>query len=186
MRAELSTRADGAPYEGAEGPQFDKLIKATANRLLAMLVASDDSRALVSSFRTYKVDVSKSAKTLLTSDRPVTVSAQLIATDAFMVLPYAPYRLLILAHREAVFAAQDPTALVGGINSAIVEQSDDMVIAADRAETEMVDHLFLRPGPDVTRDSIGLIRRESPLIEWTPFGQRHSRHDKASMRSLGR
>ena len=188
IRSELSERIDDAPFRDLTGEELERGIKATANRLLEMLVKNADAQSVVSKFKTYKIDVSKSSRSLLTSDRPITLSAQLVSSDAFMIMPYAPDRLVILTHLEAIahaFASQDATTLVTGINQAVVEQSVDVVIATDERATAMVDRLFLRPQPNRILDSIGLIRRRSPYTDLRPREREFSRHDKRKMRYLG-
>lgn len=178
LRTELSVRTDGAPYEGAEGLQFENILKATTNRLLAMLVDSTEGKAMVSKFRTFKIDVSGASKRLLTSDRPVIVSATLVAPDAFIILPYAPDRLMIMAHTEEVakcFSAQNPTTLVKGINEAIVEQSEDVIVASNNEALRMIDRLFLRSRKKHSVDTIGLIRRKTPLVDSVPVSGKFDR-----------
>ena len=128
IRSELATQTCGAPYEGLEGEAFDHALKSTANRLLNALVENADASSVVSQFQTFGIDVSTARRTLLTSDRPITSSALLIAPDAFVILPYAPYRLLVLARDAKVaeaFASQDATVLVEGINQAVVGTVDE-------------------------------------------------------------
>jgi hypothetical protein len=188
IRAELAERTEGAPYRDLEGDEFERVLKATANRLLAMLVQSANAATIVSRFKIFRIDVGSASKKLLTSDRPITVSEQIIAPDAFMILPYAPDRLALLAHREAIaksFSSQDPNVLVAGINRAVVEQSEDIVIAADQDARRMIDGLFMHPQSDRARDGIGLIRRKSPLINLQPKLRTFSRHNKRSMGYLG-
>lgn len=188
IKTELAVRTDGAPYEGKKCPSFEILVKATANRLLAHLVDSEHGKSIISNFKIFKINVRNSKKLLLTSDRPISVSADLVSPDAFITLPYAPDRLLVLTSRESVaraFSSQDPTALVVGINKAIVEQSEDIVIAADSSASRMIDRLFLRHQTGTVTDSIGLIRRKAPLIEGAPPLQRFSRHNKKAIRYLG-
>jgi len=188
IRGELAKQSRGAPFEGLEGEAFDHALKSTSNRLLNALVESADASSVVSQFQTFGIDVTDARRTLLASDRPITVSAMLIAPDAFMILPYAPHRLLVLARDPRVaqaFASQDATVLVEGINQAVVEQSMDVVIAADANATAMVDRLFMRPQPGRVLDSIGLIRRKSPLIDLRPKAREFSRHRKNAMRYLG-
>ncbi|WP_417616678.1 DUF4238 domain-containing protein [Parasphingorhabdus sp.] len=187
IRTELAKRTDGAPYKGLKGRDFDKVLKSTANRLLAMLVESPEGTSILSKFKAFRIDTGGASKKLLTSDRPITVSAQLIASDAFIILPYAPDRLVVLTHHEPIassFSSQDPNTLVEGINQAVVEQSEDMVVAADESATRMINRLFLRPQPDRVLDSIGLIRRKSPLINLKPKTRNFSRHNKSSLRYL--
>jgi hypothetical protein len=188
IRTELTAQQRGAPYEGLEGEQFDRVLKATANRLLSMLVENADASSVVSQFHTFKIQMRGARRQLLTSDRPITLSAMLIAPDAFMILPHAPDRLLILARDGEIarsFATQDPTVLVEGINQAVVEQSHDIVIASDTQAKGMVDRLFLRPQPGRILDSLGFIRRKSPYRDLRPKVRAFSRRDKASMRYLG-
>jgi hypothetical protein len=188
IRDELATRIEGAPYEGLEGEQFERAVKATANRLLAMLVESHDSTARISRFKAFRIEVGGTQNTLLTSDRPLTLSAQLIAPDAFMMMPYAPDRLVILTHMKEIadaFSSQDPDVLVDGINQAVVEQSQDIVVAADKRSAEMIDRLFMRPAPDRVLDPIGLIRRRSPYVDLRPRVRTFSRHNKKAMKYLG-
>lgn len=185
LREELAVNTDGAPYEDAEGPEFDTLVKATANRLLAELVESERGVSLMTAFRAFRIDVSSSSKALLTSDRPLSCSTQLVSPDAFIILPYAPDRLVVLAHKEAIarsFSSQNATALVVGINQAIVEQSEDIIIAADDSATGMIERLFMRPQPGRVFDPIGLIRRKAPLVERPMLAPAFSRHRKAAMR----
>jgi hypothetical protein len=188
IRDEMVEKLDEAPFRDLTGEAFDASLKSTANRLLAALVESPRGEAIVSKFKTFKVDVRRSTRTLLTSDRPITVSAQLVAADAFMILPYAPDRLVILTHHEAIanaFASQPATTLVKGINEAVVEQSADIVIAQDDSARAMIDRLFLRPQKGRETDSIGLIRRRSPLVDMQPRTRHFSRHDKTALKYLG-
>jgi|GEM_PF-1724502 hypothetical protein len=171
IRNELAKRTDGAPYEGATGEKFDILVKATANRLLAALIESPDSNRRLSEFRAYKIEVGPARRGLLTSDRPVNASAQLIAPDAFLLVPYAPDRLLILTHKQEIarsFASQRPEDLVFGINEAIIDQAEELVVASDRSAEALINDRFLRPPSNLQKDSIGLIRRKAPFIDLMP------------------
>lgn len=189
IRQELAQNTEGAPYETASGEHYEKLIKATANRLLATLVESPEGARVVGRFKVFATSLQGGQTKLLTADRPVTISAQLIAPDAFMILPYAPDRLAILAHDQRVaksFADQDPDVLANGINRAVVEQSQDIIVAADRTETKMIESLFMRPSQDVVFDSIGFIRRRSPFVDLMPQVRKFSAKRKRDMLYLGR
>ena len=61
----------------------------------------------------------------------------------------------------------------------------NVVIAADANAAAMVDRLFMRPQPSRVLDSIGLIRRKSPLIDLRPKVRDISRHRKNAIRYLG-
>jgi hypothetical protein len=189
MKRELAKHKEGAPYTGLTGQAFDDKLKATTNRLLAMLVEGETGLSIVSKFNAYRIVIRGASKTLVTSDRPLTVSRQLVANDAFMLLPYAPDRLLILTHHKAIadsFATQNPNNLVSGINQAVVEQSENIVVAADRQASKMIERLFLRRNPDHTLDPLGLIRRRSPLVDLWPKTRSFSRNSKRDMKYLGR
>lgn len=93
---------------------------------------------------------------------------QLIDDRAATAFQRLPDRLVILAHSEEVvrsFSSQPTDVLVAGINQAVVEQAKDIVIAADKNASRMVDRLFLRPQPDQIFDTIGTIRRRAPLVD---------------------
>ncbi len=163
----LKNQTDGAPYADLSGKEYEDKLHATSRRLLEMLVASDSGLSFVSKFRAGRIAVNGASKSLLTSDRPIMASAQLSANEAFMMLPYAPNRLLILTHHVSIaesFASQNPSKLVAGINQAIVEQSETVVIASDKQATRMIDRLFLRSQSGQNACPAGLIRRKSPLV----------------------
>jgi len=188
IKEELAKRTEDAPYRDLGGDDFERVLKSTANRLLAMLVGSSKGASILSKFKAFRIDISGASKALLTSDRPITVSAQLFGPEAFMILPYAPDRLLLLAHREAIaksFSSQKPNVLVAGINQAVVEQSEDIVIAADKDATRMINRLFLRPKPDRVFDAVGMIRRTPPTVDIAPQTRSFSRRDKTGMKYLG-
>lgn len=169
LRKDLAKQTDGAPYAGLIGKEYDDKLKATTNRLLAMLLESNDTLSHFSKFKAGRIVVTGASKSLLTSDRPMTASAQLIADDAYILLPYGPDRLLILTHDKLIarsfqFQADNyPNKFVSSINQAIVEQAETIVIANDTRATKMIDRLFLRPQPDRVVCPAGLIRRKAPM-----------------------
>lgn len=188
IRAELEERTADAPYRDLDGDAFDNAVKATANRLLASLIESDSAVKIITEFKIFKVQVGDTKQRFITSDRPITVSTQLISPDAFMIMPYAPDRLVILAKHETIatsFSSQYADVLVTGINTAIVEQSADIIVANDKSATRMIDRLFLQPSPGRIFDAIGLIRRDSPLRDMSPKVRQFSRHKKNEMKYLG-
>ena len=189
IRKELAERLGDAPEGVHDDPRFDGALSSTANRLLASLVGSPRGAEIVSRFKVFKVTAERARNRFLTSDRPITVSSQLIARDAFMILPYGPDRIAILCHDEEIaraFSSQDPDTLVHGINSAVVEQSKDVIIASDRAEGAMIARTFLRPRSDVVFDPVGLIRRKSPFTDLRPRVRTFSSRNKKAMLYLGR
>lgn len=189
MRAELTARLADSPEVVRSDPRFEDAVSTSANRLLASLVGSAEGAAIVSKFKVFRIPIQGTRAKLLTSDRPILVSSELITREAFMILPYAPDRLVILCHEEQIprsFATQNPDALVAGINQAVVEQSEDVIIAADRSQDAMIEKLFRRPQLDLQLDGLGLVRRKAPFVDLRPQPRRFSRHDKKGMLYLGR
>lgn len=189
IRRELADRREEAPFRDLEGADLERALKSMSVRLLEMLVGSDNGADLLTRLVPHQIRIRGASKTLLTSDRPVTVSAQLVAPDAFMVLPYGPDRMIVFTRIVDIarsFATQDPNVLVRGINCAVVEQAEDVVVGADRAALRMVDRLFLRPQPGTTRDPVGLIRRKAPFRDLFPRPRGISRHCKTDLKYLAR
>ena len=189
IRRELAEKREGAPFRDLEGAALERALKSMSIRLLEMLVGSDQGPTLLSRLVPHQIIIGDAGKTLLTSDRPVSVSAQLISPDAFMVLPYAPDRMIVFTKIPDIarsFATQDRNVLVRGINCAVVEQAEDIVVAADRDALRMVDKLFLRPQPGTTKDPVGLIRRKAPFRDLFPRPKGISRHRKTDLKYLPR
>lgn len=189
IRRELAAQREDAPFRDLEGAAFERALKSMSIRLLEMLVGSDDGATLLTQLIPHRIVIEGAGRTLLTSDRPVTVSAQLVAPDAFMVLPYGPDRMIVftkIADIARSFATQQRNVLVRGINCAVVEQAEDIVVAADRDAFRMVDKLFLRPQPGTTRDPVGLIRRRAPFRDLFPRPRGISRHRKTDLKYLAR
>lgn len=188
IRRELAEQRDETAFKNLKGIELEQVLKSMANRLLEMLVGSDEAARLLSQLVPHPITLHRARKQLLTSDRPVSVSAQLVSHDAFMILPHAPDRLIVFTKVPEIarsFATQDQDVLIKGINRAVVEQAEDIIIAADRHAIRMVDKLFLRPQAGTTRDPIGLIRRKAPLVDLVPKPRTISRHLKTGLKYLG-
>lgn len=185
IRRELLEKREGAPFRDLEGDELDRAVKAMSNRLLENLVGSDYGADLLTRLVPHPIIINGASKALMTSDRPVSVSGQLVSSDAFMILPYGPDRMIVFTRKADVarsFATQDKNILVKGINGAVVEQAEDIIVAADRDAYRMVDRLFLRPQPGMTRDPVGLIRRKAPFVDLFPKLPNVSRHRKNDLK----
>lgn len=173
LSVDISKQTNGAPFAGLIGKDYDDKLKATTNRLLLMLVQSNSTLSDFSKFKAIRIVIIGASKSLLTSDRPMTASAQLNAGDAYILLPYAPDRLLILTQHESIAKAfeyeanKNSNKFVSSINKAIVEQSENIIIADNKKPTRMIDKLFLRPHGHVVCPA-GLIRRSVPMSK-RPF-----------------
>lgn len=170
IRQYLATQGDGSPFIGLQADEVEVGLKAAANRLLERLVGSSYVE-MMSRLVPHRLLLPPGSKRLLTSDRPATMSAQLTSADAFMLLPYGPDRLIVFARLASIaqsFAVQRPNDLVYGINKAVVEQAEDLVIGSDRAALKMIDRVFLRNASGKTFDIMGHIRRRAPIFTVHP------------------
>ena len=87
IRTDLAGQTAVAPYKNLTGEALDNAVKSTANQLLAMLIESQEGANIVAKFKPFRIDVTGASRMLMTSDRPITVSGQLVSPDAFMILP---------------------------------------------------------------------------------------------------
>ncbi len=187
IRREIA-QSPGAPFQHLKGADLEQSVKSMANRLLEMLVGSAQAATLLAELVPHRIIVPSGTKSFLTSDRPVSVSGQLVSPDAFMALPYGPDRMILftkVADIARSFATQTPNILVKGINGAVVEQAEDLVVGSDDHARRMVDRLFLRPQPNTVRDPVGLVRRKAPFVDLSPKPRVFSRHRKADLKYLG-
>lgn len=181
LRNELQSRTEGTSYELMREVELKNAIYAATNRLLVELVNFEPSNRLISEFKVFKIDTSAASHKLVTSDSPINLSAQVASQDAFIMMPYKPDKLVILSHREAIvnsFASQNINALVKGVNRAIIEQSQELIITSDKKPKRLIEKLFLRPDKNTKFDNIGLIRRAPPLVDFTSTSPKFSRLNK--------
>ncbi|MBZ5763574.1 DUF4238 domain-containing protein [Rhizobium sp. VS19-DR104.2] len=86
-------------------------------------------------------DMPESAPELLTSDRPIMKSGELVASDDFVMLPIGPRTLFIaVGNAETVGRVQayDPAAQAAAVNRFIVERAQECVYGTDDAQLEFV------------------------------------------------
>ncbi|MEL7737508.1 DUF4238 domain-containing protein [Citromicrobium bathyomarinum] len=189
IQERLAEDTEGAPYEGLKGAAFEAKVKATANRLLANLVESPKGARILGKLDIHVLRLQSAGASFLTSDRPLSVSTQLVAPGAFLIMPYSPTSMLMLCNdREIVrsFATQGDKRLAAGINQAIVEQAHEIVVASNTKAMAMIDRLFLRPQPGSIFDEVGLIRRAAPYNDLRPKIRTFSSARKREMLYLGR
>ncbi len=185
LRHKLSLSTKNTPYESLEGEEQEKVLYSNTNRLLVELVNSNNGMEIISSFKLFTINTEGASLKLITSDLPVTVSSDFISENSFMMMPHSPDKIIILTHKEEViksFASQEKDVLVRGINMAIIEQSKELIIACSSKPKRLVERLFLRTQSNTKFDSIGLIRRNAPLIDFTHLNYNVSRSDKNSMK----
>lgn len=160
-------RCSDVPFQHLTGSDLDHALKSLTNRLMYLLIDSDQATQLLNHLTPHRIIVPRGTEAFLTSDRPVTLSAQLTSDEAFMLLPYGPDRLIVFSKSTRIvnsFVKQMPNNLVRGVNSAVIEQGEVLVVAADNHARSMVECLFLRRQPGITVDSLGHIRRKAPLV----------------------
>lgn len=96
---------------------------------------------------------------LLTGDDPVITSNGLGHARSFILLPVSPDVVFAAANDEAViraFASQEPKALERGLNDAICQQADKLVIANSNQQQRFVEN---RLGHYVEERRKGLLER---------------------------
>lgn len=164
------------------GPQaaesdIEDLLTAHVNNLLAEIIQSPESIERVARMKVVKIRLGRTQQRLLTSDRPTMLSQHVPGRDGFIVVPYGPDRLIVLANDKEVassFYTQDPGILAYAINEAVVLQAKSVVVAADDQAREFVDERFLKPGSVEASavDDNGMVRWKSPMIRLGPTGKR--------------
>ncbi len=136
------------------------MIHDRVNDLLVDLISSDTVIPEIAGMKVFRVPV-YSKRRLVTSDIPIMLSQGTRNRGAFIMLPYAPDRLIIFAREENValaFSTQEHDVLVNGINDAIVRQAQQVIIATDEAERTFIEERFTPfAAPDGAGDD-GLIR----------------------------
>lgn len=160
----------------AEAPFIEDHLTSNVNLLVAGLIESSSSVQQIASMKVFKICIDGAKKCLLTSDRPTMLSASLVGRDAFILFPYSPTRLIVLANDEKIaraFSSQDPDILVNAVNDAVVRQAQSVVIASDSDARDFVDERFLRhkTSDSSSIDPNGMFRWKSPLIRVRNFGK---------------
>lgn len=140
------------------------MIRDRVNDLLVDLISSNTIIPEIVGMKVFRVPVCAKRR-LLTSDTPIMLSQGTRNPRAFLMLPYAPDRLIIFAREENValaFSTQEGDVLVNAINDAIVRQARQVVISSDDAERVFIDERF-KPfsAPDGAGDD-GFIRWIAP------------------------
>ncbi|WP_158586871.1 DUF4238 domain-containing protein [Aurantiacibacter zhengii] len=144
LRDELAERMKSVPGFDASDPAQIMRIADSINDLLSDLISSRDMVPFVAEMRVFRVDVEAKVK-LLTCDIPLMQSHGIKRPDAFLMLPYAPNRLLILAHDERValsFSSQEKEALANAVNDAVVKQARQVVIASNDEARAFIEARF--------------------------------------------
>lgn len=162
LRNELAERMVGVRDFDAQDHGHRTLIADQINDLISDLISSDNIIRLVAGMRVFRIDV-ESRHRLLTCDLPLMQSQGLAQPQGFLMFPYAPNRVAILAHEEkvaAAFSTQETDVLAKALNDAVVRQAREFVIAADNASQRFVDNRFLRNSEPIPGD--GMMRWKVP------------------------
>jgi hypothetical protein len=89
----------------------------------------------------HTLDVSGSAATFLTSDRPVIMSATLSDPEAYVVMPIGPHKLFVAVNQSNVFeriAAKPIDAHVETINQLVVRHAARFVFGSDQTQLQFI------------------------------------------------
>lgn len=161
LRQELTDRMLDVEEFDPKRDSDRNMIRDHVNDLLADLISSDTMIPEILGMKVFRVPVYARRK-LLTCDIPIMLSQGTRNKGAFIMLPYAPDRLIIFAHEEEValaFSTQDHEALANAINDAIVRQAQQVVIATDDVERAFIDDRF---NPFMPPDGAGY----DGLVRW--------------------
>ena len=167
---------------GRIGPEasecdIEDLLTAHVNTLLADIIQSPTSIERVGRMKVFKIVLNRARRSLLTSDRPTMLSMNVPGRDGFIVFPYGPDRLIVLANDQEVaqaFYSQDHNSLANAVNEAVVLQAKSVIIACDDKERAFIEERFLRldaVAADALDDN-GMVRWKSPLTRLGPTGKR--------------
>jgi hypothetical protein len=162
MRNELADQMTGVCDFDPHDPAHRTMIADQINDLLSELITSDNMIRLIANMKVFRIDVNSKHK-LLTCDLPLMMSQGIAQPQGFLMFPYAPDRVAILAHDEkvaSVFSTQEPDILVKGLNDAVVRQAREFVIAADDNSRCFVENRFLRNPEPIPGD--GMMRWKVP------------------------
>lgn len=159
---ELKKRFEGIDLKYHEPLEFNEFDRDLVLDLVGDLISSDILIEAIGEMQAFRVDVPSDHK-LLTSDHPLIISQGIDHQDAFIILPYAPDRLVIFARRESTvarFSDQDPKLLAYELNDAVVRQARHFVISPDQSSRRFIDNRFLRNTKSLPGD--GILRWELP------------------------
>lgn len=162
LREEMTKRMTDAPGFDPENPIHQARVRDSVNDLLTQLISSQETIPLILGMKVYHVPI-RSKSRLITGDLPLMQSQGLKRADAFLMLPYGPDKLIILAHSADValaFSTQEPDVLVTALNDAVVRQARQMVISSDEGCRAFVEARFDPFGSPVPGD--GHIRWKAP------------------------
>lgn len=161
----------------ARESEIEDLLTAHVNTLLADIIQSPTSIERVGRMKVFKIVLNHAKRALLTSDRPTMLSMNVPGPDGFIVFPYGPDRLIVLANDPAVakaFYSQDPDALANAVNEAVVLQAKSVIIARDDQDRGFIEERFLRLDfvAAGALDENGMVRWKSPLTRLGLTGKR--------------
>lgn len=164
LRDELAARMSDIPDFDRANSDHNAMIRDQTNDLLTELISSDTVVPEIVGMKVYRVPINSRRK-LVTCDLPLLLSDGTRNERAFLLLPYAPDRLIVFAHREdtaLAFSTQDHDVLVNALNDAIVRQARHVVISIDDSERTFIEERFDPfSDPDGSGDD-GLMRWNAP------------------------
>lgn len=162
LRSELAGRMTGVADFDAHDPAHRAFISDHINDLLSDMISSENVIRMVAGMKVFRIDVDAKHK-LLTCDLPLMMSQGIAQPRGFLMFPYSPNRLAIIAHDAkvpAAFSTQEPDVLAKGLNDAVVRQAREFVIAADTCSKRFVENRLLKNPEPIPGD--GMMRWKVP------------------------
>ena len=158
LRTELEARMSDVRHFDPSNSIHQELIRDQINDLLTELISSTDVVRLIAHMKVFRIEVVAKHR-LLTGDLPLMLSQGIAQPLGFLMFPYAPTKIAIIAHEEGVaaaFSTQDPDALAKAINDAVVTQAREVVIASDERSRRFIENRFAKNPEPIPGD--GLMR----------------------------
>lgn len=162
LRNQLAERMTGVRDFDAQDPKHQTIIADQINDLLSDMISSEKIIQLIANMKVFRIDVASRHK-LLTCDLPLMMSQGIAHLQGFLMFPYAPDRVAIIAHEEkvaAAFSTQEPDILAKGLNDAVVRQAKEFVIAVDSRSKRFIENRFLKNPESLPGD--GMMRWQVP------------------------
>lgn len=144
LRKELSLRMSDVRHFDASDSGHAAMIADHVNDLLSDLCSSREMIEFIYGMTVYRIEALGQGA-LLTCDMPLLLSQGLKREDGFIMFPYAPNKLAILAHNERTawaFSSQDGTALIHAINDSLALQARHVMIASDSSARGLIEQRF--------------------------------------------
>jgi len=157
----ITTAAEEDQYAQARGPEFPFRfaeylrdvehieIDKAVSRVSRSLIDHAKIGEIINNMRWLILETSNVDVELLTSDRPILISATLREHDAYIIMPVGPHKIFAAVHNEATakrLVDQSIRALVKSVNKLVVSHAVNYVYGRDDSQLRFIQkHMASRP-----------------------------------------